>query len=82
MTLQGRLQDYSLPHYSKVKSHLSSVELDINASQACNPMAFKICYKTNIFQTAKKCFKMFFLTLQAMSVTLTFSRNLQFLAPA
>ena len=35
MTLQGRLQDYSLPHCSKVKSHLNSVELDINASQAC-----------------------------------------------
>ena len=35
MTLQGRLQDYSLPHCSKVKSHLKFTELDINASQAC-----------------------------------------------
>ena len=35
MTLPGRLQDYSLPHNLKVKSHLKSIELDKNASQAC-----------------------------------------------
>ena len=36
ITLQGRLQDYSSPHNSKVKSHLKFTELDINASQACH----------------------------------------------
>ena len=35
MTLQGRLQDYSLPHSSEVKSHFKFIELDINASHAC-----------------------------------------------
>ena len=36
MTLQGRLQDYSVPLYQKLKVISSSFELDINASQACN----------------------------------------------
>ena len=35
MTLQGRLQDYFVPHSSKVKVISSLFELDINASQAC-----------------------------------------------
>ena len=30
MTLPGRLQDYSLPHNSKVKSHFKFIKLDIN----------------------------------------------------
>ena len=36
MTLQGRLQDYSLKTAQKLKVISSSLELDINASQACN----------------------------------------------
>ena len=35
MTLQGRFQENSLPHNSKVKSHFKFTELDINASQTC-----------------------------------------------
>ena len=35
MTLQGGLQDYSLPHNVKVKVISSLFELDTNASQAC-----------------------------------------------
>ena len=37
MTLQGRLQDNSLPHNSKVKIDFKFTELDINAIQAFLP---------------------------------------------
>ena len=36
MTLQGRLQDYSLITAQKLKVISSSFELDVNVSQACS----------------------------------------------
>ena len=42
MTLQGRLQDYSLPNLKVISSLF---ELDINASQACIEIEMTKCWK-------------------------------------